>query len=88
MQVQLSEYARQRVEQLVEDGSYPSAAAAVEAAVENLASLASGLSPERIRELVAEGYEDVRAGRLRPAEEVLQEARALFEAKKNAPPVR
>lgn len=85
MNVELSERARRRVEELVEDGSFPSAEAVVEAAVERLAPGERDLTRERIQRLLDEGYADIEAGRVHPAEAVLAEARTLLAAKATDP---
>ena len=81
MNVELSERARQRVAELVEEGAYPSVEAAIEAALEQLALPTTALSDERLSELLEEGYADIRAGRVHPADVVLAEARALLRQK-------
>jgi len=83
--VELSDRARRRVEELVEDGSFPTPEAVVEAAVEQLAPRETDVSRERVQRLLDEGYADIEAGRVHPAEAVLAEARKLLAAKSTNP---
>ena len=81
MNVELSERARKRVEQLVEEGEFASADLAVEAALELLHGPERELSRDELAALLAPGFADIEAGRVFSGDEALRQARALLEAK-------
>jgi Arc/MetJ-type ribon-helix-helix transcriptional regulator len=85
VKVELSERTRERVERLVVAGEYPSVEAAIDAAVE-LLDLEVDFTDEQLAEFVTPAYEDIQAGRVRPAEEVIARARAMIESKSGRRP--
>lgn len=76
MKVELSERARQRVEQLVEDGAYPSAEAAIDAAVRLLDDEARPPTSAEIAAAAERGRADFAAGRFRDGDSAARELRA------------
>ena len=72
--MELSERARRRVEELVEDGSFPTPEAVVEAALEQLDL--REVSSEEIMAAAARGRADFAAGRFRSSEAVAATMRA------------
>ncbi|MGB4861354.1 MAG: hypothetical protein WBO97_02750 [Tepidiformaceae bacterium] len=75
MNVELSERARQRVEQLVADGAYPSVNAALEAAIRLLDDDARRPTSAQISAAAERGRADFAAGRFRDGDSVAQELR-------------
>ena len=76
MKVELSERAHQRIQELVEEGEYPSTEAALDAAVERLCSADREFTPAELSAFLADAYDDVRTGRVHAADAVLAEATA------------
>ena len=77
--VELSERARKRVEQLVEDGTYGSVDDAVEAAVRLLEPAVRPHTSEEILAAAERGRRDFEAGRFRSGEEFAKELRQHIE---------
>lgn len=73
MNVELSEAARQRVEQLVENGAFPSVDAALEAAVSLLDDGVRPPTPLEIATAAERGRADFAAGRFRDGDAVARE---------------
>jgi hypothetical protein len=65
--------------------STPPFEAAIEAAVE-LLDREVDFRDEQLAALVAPAYEDIEAGRVRPAEDVISRARAMLESKSGCRP--
>ena len=76
MNVELSERARQRIQQLVDDGTYPSAEAVVDAAIRVLDASPRFPTPGEIEAAAELGRADFAAGRFREGDEFARELRA------------
>ena len=81
--MELSERTRERVERLVEEGTFPSVEDALDAAVELLDADFRWATHEEIAVLAERGRADFAAGRVRSGEEVSRMLRAVLESKQS-----